>query len=247
MAKHQPFAVFDIDGTLIRWQMLHAVFDMLGQAGHLLEGDYEKMLDARRSWQERKLEEGYANYEHEVVQVVERNLTKIEPKNFEQACEEVFAEHKDRVYRYTRDLIRELKQKGYFILAVTGVPSEMMTFFAEYYGFDDYAATVHEQQDGRYTGNIMVAPRHKTELLNELIAKHGLSFEGSIGVGDSEGDISMLELVEYPIAFNPTKKLFLHAEQSHWKVVVERKNMIYEFEPKDDHYRLSRANSENQE
>lgn len=240
------FAVFDIDGTLIRWQMLHAVFDQLGQAGHLLEGDYEKILDARRSWQERKLEESYASYEHKFVEVVEHNLTKITPKDFERACEEVFSEHKDRVYRYTRDLIRDLKQKGYFTLAVTGVPSEMMGFFSRYYGFDDYAATIHEQKNGRYTGNVMVAPLRKTDLLNELIAKNGLSLKGSIGVGDSESDVSMLEMVEHPIAFNPTKKLFLHAERNHWKVVVERKNMIYEFAPKDDHYRLARADSEKQ-
>ncbi len=244
MAKPQPFAVFDIDGTLIRWQMLHAIYDRLGRAGQLQGDDYKDLRSARRDWKERKVEDGFQTYELKVIEIVGRNLASVDPKDFGRASEEAFAEYKDQVYRYTRDLIRNLKQEGYFLLAISGSPQETVQHLVEYYGFDDYAATTHEQKDGRYTGKIMVAALHKPELLKSLVARNALGFTDSIGVGDSEGDITMLEMVERPIAFNPTKKLFLHAEKHHWKVVVERKNMIYEFEPKDDHYRLAHTNAE---
>lgn len=41
----------------------------------------------------------------------------------------------------------------------------------------------------------------------------------------------MLSIVERPIAFNPDKDLFNAAKHNGWKIVVERKNMIYKLEP----------------
>jgi phosphoserine phosphatase len=55
-----------------------------------------------------------------------------------------------------------------------------------------------------------------------------LTLKKSIGVGDSEGDYAFLELVETAICFNPTMLLYRHAKRNTWKVIVERKNVIYE-------------------
>ncbi|MFP4022372.1 MAG: hypothetical protein ACLFTS_00805, partial [Candidatus Paceibacterota bacterium] len=49
----------------------------------------------------------------------------------------------------------------------------------------------------------------------------------SVGVGDTEGDISFLEMVDHPLCFNPNKNLYRHALISDWNVVVERKDVIY--------------------
>ena len=37
-----------------------------------------------------------------------------------------------------------------------------------------------------------------------------------------------LEMVENPICFNPNEKLYTEAKRQGWKVVVERKDVIYE-------------------
>jgi phosphoserine phosphatase len=71
-----------------------------------------------------------------------------------------------------------------------------------------------------------------------MVEKHSLDFSGSLGIGDGHSDVSMLELVDTPIAFNPEKALFDHASQQGWKVVVERKNMVYELEKRDGNYQL---------
>ena len=65
---------------------------------------------------------------------------------------------------------------------------------------------------------------------------------GSVAVGDSASDVSMMELVELPIALNPEKKLYEHAKKRSWKIVLERKNMVYELEATDGNYRLAKAN-----
>jgi phosphoserine phosphatase len=58
--------------------------------------------------------------------------------------------------------------------------------------------------------------------------EQGLDFKDSYGIGDTESDIKFLELVEYPIAFNPNQGLFAAAQEHGWRVVVEKKDVIYE-------------------
>ena len=68
---------------------------------------------------------------------------------------------------------------------------------------------------------------------------HDVTFSGSIAVGDSAGDLKMLEVVEKPIVFNPEKKLYDIALQRGWEIVIERKNMIYKLESRDGKYVLA--------
>ena len=70
------------------------------------------------------------------------------------------------------------------------------------------------------------------------MTKHGASWHDSIAVGDSPSDIAMLELVEKPIAFNPTGDLYELALEKKWPIIVERKNVVYDLRPHGDHYLL---------
>jgi HAD superfamily hydrolase (TIGR01490 family) len=241
MSKPKRFAVFDIDGTLIRWQLLHAVIDRLGRAGKFKPGDYEALLAARQAWKGRKSEEEFRIYEGRLVEIMVSNINTLDVNAFDHAIEVAFTDYKDQVYRYTRDLILRLKQEGYLVFAISGSPQEIVAMVAPHYGIDDFVATDHKRQDGKFTGEIMVAVFDKPKHLRSLMAKHGVGLEGSIGIGDSEGDIDMLDMVETPIAFNPSKKLFHHAQEKGWKVVVERKNMVYELEAQDGQYKLART------
>jgi len=45
-------------------------------------------------------------------------------------------------------------------------------------------------------------------------------------------------MVEKPIAFNPDKELYEIAAKTSWKIVLERKNMIYELEKDSGRYEL---------
>ena len=82
----------------------------------------------------------------------------------------------------------------------------------------------------RFTGT--VGDEHliynKANILKRAVEKENLTLSHSIGVGDTESDIPFLELVAKPICFNPNKKLYRYAKLEKWKVVVERKDVIYE-------------------
>jgi phosphoserine phosphatase len=52
--------------------------------------------------------------------------------------------------------------------------------------------------------------------------------KGSYGIGDTESDVKFLEVVENPIAFNPNENLRKIAEKKGWRIVVEKKDVVYE-------------------
>jgi HAD superfamily hydrolase (TIGR01490 family) len=236
----RPFAVFDIDGTIIRWQLYHALADDLAKAGHLDPKEFDKVRVARMAWKKRVRETSFNDYEETLVKLIDTAITNIRTEDLQSACQRVLLEYRDQVYLYTRDLIQELKTKNYLLFAISASQAEIVELLARYYGFDDYGGSVYEVKNGYFTGRKdVLRSERKPAHLQMLVEKHGADWAGSVGVGDSESDIPMLQTVEQPIAFNPTKNLYEHARQNAWPVVVERKNMIYQLEPSDDGYKLA--------
>ncbi|MBW3568650.1 HAD family phosphatase [Candidatus Parcubacteria bacterium] len=229
----RKFAVFDFDGTLVRWQLYHAIVDQLAKAGWVDEKSYRDVKDARLRWKTRESQDAFKDYEKRLIECYEKTLPKLTADKLESAINKVFDEHKQQVYVYSRNLLSELKDKGYFLIAISGSHREVVELIAKHYGFDDWVGTKYEKIEGKFTGKYQLAAAEKDIILNKLIHEHDLKLEESIGVGDSESDIPMLELVENPIAFNPSEKLFNHAKSKGWKIVVERKNVVYELENVD--------------
>lgn len=236
----RKFAVFDIDGTLIRWQLYHAVADELARHGHFGAAEYQTVKDARMTWKRREGEDSFKQYERALVRLMDQAMIGLSTTEMEAACQTVIQEYRDQVYIYTRDLIRELKNKGYLLFTISASQSLIVKLLAEYYGFDDYGGSEYEVKHGVFTGKKEVLKHErKPEYLRGLVAKHNATFTDSVAVGDSESDIPMLEAVKNPIAFNPTQLLYGHARANNWKIVIERKNVIYELEPAAGTYRLA--------
>ena len=241
MDQGRPFAVFDIDGTLIRWQLYHAVADTLARQGHIEPEVYQTMKDARMAWK-RRAGGSFRDYERQVIEVYEAILTSLTFEQFESAADAVFEEYKDQIYTYTRDLIAKLKKDNYLLFAISGSQTEIVAKIADYYGFDDYVGTVYERGGKGFSGSKVIGSLDKDKTLKDLAKKHDIGFEKSVGVGDSRSDISMLELVETPTALNPEADLFEHAQKQGWKIVIERKNMVYELEKIGGRYELAKTN-----
>lgn len=240
-AGGRPFAVFDIDGTVIRWQLYHAIVDQLGKQNQLPAGIHEQIREARHTWKSRSHTSSFSEYEMTLIRVYHEALTNLSSAAYDRAVATVFETYKDQVYTYTRDLIRDLKTQGYLLFALSGSQQEIIQRLADYYGFDEAIGTRYEQANGHFTGNRDAVYGHKAELLKGLLAKHHLSTKGSLAVGDTATDIDMLQLVERPIAFNPSRELFEHAQGAGWEIVVERKNIIYHLEHHDGRYQLAKA------
>lgn len=237
----KKFAVFDIDGTLIRWQLYHSLVDELGKQMLIDATDMREIKESRMNWKKRS--DTFSQYQNRLVESFHRNLPHIPPQDFDKAVDTVFDRYKDQVYTYTRDLIGQLKKEGYLLLALSGSQHEMISKLGKYYGFDIAIGNTYERSENGFTGKHENLVHRKQEILKELVTKHDLSWSKSIAVGDSGSDAQILELTEQPIAFNPDLELLRTAQEREWKIVVERKNAIFELEAQDGKYRLAKTNA----
>ena len=223
-------AVFDIDGTIFRSSLLISLVEGLIQEGVFPASVKKEIEKDYLEWINRKGH--YSNYISKVVKVYIKYLKGSKEDRLKNVAKRVILKDKDKVYRFTRDLARDLKRKNYFLLAISGSPSYMVSYFADEMGFDQYFASEFEVKKGVFTGKSLLLPAEgsKGELLKKFISMSKTNFDlkNSIGVGDEIGDVKMLELVGKPIAFNPTLELARYAKKRGWRIVVERKDVVYD-------------------
>lgn len=231
--RQAKFAVFDIDGTLIRWQLYHAVVDHLAKAGLIAADKYQAVRDARMVWKRREHPEAFRAYELTIINAYESALPKLTVAQFNTIADETARQYKQQVYRYTRQLAKDLQEKGYVLLAISGSHQELVEHICQQYGFNDCIGTRYAQANGRFTGESTVGSHDKQAALQQLIDKHNLTLKGSYAIGDSLSDAAMLQMVENPIAFNPDKQLFDRAQAAGWDIVIERKNVVYKLQATD--------------
>lgn len=234
------FAVFDIDGTVMRRQLYHKLVDKLAKQGALGAEAPQMLEEAEKSWKRRKLSEvSFQEYDDILVNVYENALQNISLEVFDSLAVKVIEEYRDHSYIYTTDLLRRLKSDGYKLFIISGSHTELIEQIGKYYDFDDWMGTSYERSDKGFTGNVAISTLDKSKCLRQLIERNNVSLASSVGIGDTSSDIPMLEMVENPIAFNPDQKLFKTARDRAWKIVIERKNVVYELESKDGRYELT--------
>ena len=227
MAK--PVAFFDIDGTLFRSSLLIELVEHLVEKKVFTLSVYEEVKRLEESWLDRK--GAYTDYIDKVVEVFVRRIKGTHYGVAADAAREVAKRKRHRVYRYTRDFLDGLKGEGYFLVALSHSPKLVVDPFCEHYGFDKAYGHLYEigPQDlftGKVTDQDMTL--NKANLVHRVLEKEDVTKEGSYGVGDTISDVPFLELVDTPICFNPSQKLYTYAKQRGWDVVVERKDVIYE-------------------
>ncbi|MFA6407221.1 MAG: HAD family phosphatase [Candidatus Paceibacterota bacterium] len=221
-------AIFDIDGTIFRSSLLIEITEALIQAGIFPTRAQKLYHNAYRNWLNRK--DTYHKYIRGVINAFDGNIKGVDHNAFQKIAEDVVEFHQNRVYRHTRDLVKELKKKKYYIIAISNSPKELVDAFCIAYGFDKSYGRIYEvSKKGKFTGTVLHLDlvSDKAKFLKHIIAKEELSLKDSVGVGDSEADIPFLKLVDKPICFNPNGKLYKHAQRAKWEVIVERKDVIY--------------------
>ena len=221
-------AIFDIDGTIFRSSLLIELVEGLIREGVFPSTAHKLYHQSFQNWVDRK--DNYEKYIMAVVAAFMKHIKGVRYSAFKKVSDRVVISHQDRVYRYTRDLIHDLKKRGYYLLAISQSPMELVQEFGKKMGFDKMYGRKYEVADnGKFTGKIIDLDliADKSKVVKRAVAKEDLTLRGSYAVGDTEGDIPMLKMVDHPICFNPNKKLYDFARKYEWDIVVERKDMVY--------------------
>lgn len=237
--KVRPVAIFDIDGTIFRSSLLVELTEALIAAGIFPKAVKQHYAEAWRRWQSRSgtPKSGFSYYEfiNGVVFAYQKHLAGVRRADVWRIADRIVSFHKVRLYRFTRDLVRKLKRTHY-LLAISHSPYEVVAPFAKSLGFNKVYAMVYEvDREVRFTGRVLYEDtiKKKDKVVRRALKRGDFILAGSVGVGDTESDIPFLRLVERPIAFNPSMKLYKHATKKGWEVVVERKDVIYRMKNAD--------------
>lgn len=221
-------AIFDIDGTIFRSSLLIELTEALVREGIFPSEAHKVYEEAYKKWHER--EGSYEEYIRAVIEAFEQNIKGVKYDDFLKLAKNVITANRGRVYRYTRDLVKELRGKDYYMLAISNSPREIVEEFGQMMGFNKVYGRVYEIGDnGVFTGKALYTDliSDKAKVLERAVEKEGLTLDDSVGVGDTESDIAFLEMVKTPICFNPNEKLYTYAKRHGWQIVVERKDVIY--------------------
>lgn len=229
MKKNGKIAIFDIDGTIFR-KNLH--FELINELSWLKVFPNEvrnTLTEVYTDWIEH--EGTYEDYRKALIGLYAEHIKGCSKADVLKASKILIPFHAKRTYIFAEKLIERLRKEGYHLIAVSGSPIEVVEEYNRHYlKFDHVFGSIYGLDgDDRYTGEAVFEPsKNKGDLVKQYVYEHKISLEGSYGIGDTESDGSFLKLVENPIAFNPNQNLKEVAEREGWRIVVEKKDVVYE-------------------
>lgn len=211
---------FDVDGTLVRTNLVHPTLFYLANQRSPLEslGRLAKValsaprlalaeLSERRLFNE-LLFTAYAGMSRDRLLVLA-----------DEAFDVVL---KRALYPYAKDLVARCKDEGHEVVLVSGALDFLMDRLAKHLGADHVIANRLEFKDGFATGKLLppvVAGPEKARLVREHARARGHDLDACFAYSDSHSDVPMLAVVGHPAAVNPEPKLARVARTYGWPIL----------------------------
>lgn len=227
--KQKKIAIFDIDGTIFRKNLQFELINELSWMDIFPRKVRDQIVRLYTDWLEHK--GSYEQYRIGLVELYEKYINGCNLSDVQRASRAVVSFHQDRTYIFAEKLIKKLRSENYHLIAISGSPVEIVREYDKLHlNFDAVFGSVYNYDGkGMYTGKTDYEPvKHKGNLVKQYVYEHNLTLEDSYGMGDTESDASFLDLVSNPIAFNPNEELKAIAQEKNWRIVVEKKDVIYD-------------------
>lgn len=127
-----------------------------------------------------------------------------------------------RVYRGALSLLREHRERGHLVVAISGAPDYMVERLCELLGIEHFIATKTPIVGDRVTRDVeepICYGAGKALFAAEFATLHGIDLRASYFYSDSASDLPLLERVGNPIAVNPQRLLRRHARKRGWPII----------------------------
>jgi HAD superfamily hydrolase (TIGR01490 family) len=213
-------AFYDLDGTLVRTNLVHAfAFTARNQQG-LLKSVVKTattlasvpMFMAADFWNRRLFNDlFFVRYKGES----EDRLRALSQELFDTVL-------KKSIFPGAYELIDKSRQLGLRQVIVTGALDLTVEPLARHLKIDDYVTNRLEFVDGYATGRLLppiMAAATKASWMRIYAEKENLNLSDCYGYSDSLSDLPMLSVVGHPTAVNPDIRLRSTALQHDWPVL----------------------------
>jgi HAD superfamily hydrolase (TIGR01490 family) len=213
-------AFFDVDGTLVRTNVVHAFAFYAMNQGSILGTAWQTartVLSLPAMWAlDRKSRKAFneAFYGFYAGMSEDRLLT-LADELFEKVL-------RPAVYPGAARLVESARRAGCRIVLCTGALDFTVRRLADHLGADDLLANRMEFVEGLATG-VVVPPllegAHKALAIRDYCVRQGLRLDASFAYSDSFSDYPMLAVVGHPAAVNPDGRLLGVARAYEWPVL----------------------------
>lgn len=210
----KKIAFCDFDGTLSKGYISMEFLDYVHAQRIYLEQCYEKQMGLYSQVKNKEI--SYDYWCDKWGELWAEGLKNQTYSMINKHAQDFFQQYKGNIYASSYQLIKNLKEAGYYVITASVGAYEVVSIAASALGMDECYATKLEFKDaictGRLATNIHV-PGGKEKALNRIIKEKNVTFENCIALGDSASDMEMFNLVKRPIALNPTLELFKIVKQ----------------------------------
>jgi len=214
-------AIFDLDNTLIADDSDFLWGQFLVDRG-IVDPDYYEHAN-------QKFYEQYQRGTLDIVEFLDFSLAPLALHDAQQLYQ-WRAEFIEEVIKPIRleaaqALIDKHRAQGDVLLIITATNRFVTEPIAKLYGVENLLATTPEFHNGQYTGKFIGTPcfqEGKVKNLQDWLATSSETLAGSWFYSDSHNDLSLLRLVDNPVAVDPDEQLLEAATQNHWPVISLR-------------------------
>lgn len=220
MTSPQKAAFFDVDGTLVRTNIVHAFAYYAMNQGTIFGTAWQTAKTAAAApflWALDKVNRKAFNelfYGFYRGQTQDRLLT---------LADELFADVLEpAIHPGTMRLLEQTRRAGCRVVLVTGALDFTVRRLSEHLGADDLLANRMHFVDGVATGRVIppiVEGAHKAVVIRDYCVRQGLPLDRSHAFSDSFSDYPMLAVVGHPTAVNPDARLRSVARAYEWPIV----------------------------
>jgi len=224
MPRPKPFAAFDVDGTIFKSSLAEKVVEGCIEAGVFSPEPFNKVAENRRRWQANNNEGVYQAFLHRLVSTFVEQIEGVEVERFNAVIANMLSVHAVRKFAFPRTLMRAL-QPTHHPVAISGSPDILVVPFVKDLGVETTFGAQFNVEDGRFTGEAQ-SVGDKATILRRLVTDGVVSREGSVAVGDTVSDTSMLEFADVPLMFNASRTLTGYGSEFGWPRVNEVKDQV---------------------
>ncbi len=220
MPDTERAAFFDVDGTLVRTNIVHAFAFYAMNQGSILGTAWQTVrtmasipLFVATDRLDRKL----------FNELFYRYYAGQSEDRLETLAEELFDDVlKPAIYPGAARLVEEARRAGCRIVFVTGALDFTVRRLAAHLGADDLIANRMRFVQGIATGQVVppiIEGAHKALAIRDYCVRERVALERSFAYSDSFSDYPMLAVVGHPAAVNPDPRLARVARAYEWPIL----------------------------
>lgn len=208
-------ALFDIDRTLYNGFILFDLAQIQKQEGIISSKCYQYLNEIAEEHQSGQLP--YETFARNLLTCWAQGLEGISYTTTLNQVRRLLS-RRDCFYPHTFSLIEQLRPT-HDIYFVTGEPQFVGETVRDFFQATGFIASKFNLSDNLFNGRVesyLAGRGEKQALILPLFERYPR--EGSFAFGDSEADIEMLSLVEFPICINPNDGLREYALEKGWDI-----------------------------